>query len=78
MDRLLGDESTRTTLLSGVLRPRADPFRQGTKGSVSSRANVRIFEVGPMGNHAFCMMLSAMRVALAKRERRREAETVWL
>jgi hypothetical protein len=29
-------------------------------------------------NQAFCMMSSAMQVALAKRERRREAETAWL
>ena len=42
--------------------------------SVSSRAIVRIVEVGHAGNHAFCMMLSTMRVALAKRKRRREEE----
>jgi hypothetical protein len=47
-------------------------------GSVSSRARDLVFGKGNVGIYAFCIMLSAMLVALAKRARRREAETIWL
>ena len=46
------------------------------QGSVSSHASVVIFGMGQAAVHAFCMMLSAMHVALAKRARRRDAETI--
>jgi hypothetical protein len=37
-----------------------------------------MFGVARTRVYSFCMMLSAMLVALAKRARRREAETIWL
>jgi hypothetical protein len=47
-------------------------------GFVRARASLRICDVGAPFVHAPCMMASASFAALAKRERRREAGTIWL
>lgn len=43
-------------------------------GSIGSRTDVLVVGAVHVPNHAFCRMLSAMRIALARRKRRREAE----
>jgi hypothetical protein len=48
------------------------------RGSCQPSRQRFIFGVALTVAHAFCMMLSAMRVALRKRPHRREAEMVWL
>jgi hypothetical protein len=50
----------------------------GLGGSVRCRAGILKFYAARTRIYAFCMMLSAMEVALAKRARRREEETIWL
>ena len=52
--------------------------KQGA-GSVGARAAAERLLHGSPPDHAFCMMmLSATRTPLAKRARRKEAETIWL
>jgi len=48
-------------------------------GSVRCRASLAVYDVvGGVGAQAACMMPSAIRAALVKRERRVAAETGWL
>ena len=56
-------------------RQQSQLLHRRRKRSVNSRASVRILDVGYAASHAFGMMLSATRLALAKGERRSDAET---
>jgi hypothetical protein len=62
-----------------VLARRQQPEKPPSiTGFVRARASLRICDVGAPFVHATCMMASASFAALAKRERRREAGTIWL
>ena len=71
-DRRAWRERRRDHLSLERLRPRSLP------GSVRSHASRLAFDDKIRNVQEAVMMSSAMRVALAKRKRRREAETIWL
>ena len=55
-----------------------DQRRREITGSVRSRAGTLIVVDKSPRDHAFCMIRRATWAPLAKRKRRRDAETVWL
>ena len=69
------------SVLGKAVRHRTSAYlnnRLEQDGSVSSRARVHDILDRSSPDHAFCMILSAIWASLAKRKRRREAETIWL